>query len=197
MLYGPGSGQRIEQSLVDLGANLGQAPLRAIPQKYSYDAGAKKKFGVKQFNLLLHTERLRDTYSSLANVLMDEALGIPAPYHPFLVFIDTNPKWPDDPRSSDRVTPSVSIEEKTATGFQPLQIAGIGETDEGLNFVTTVIASFAGKSRWNTIWMAPASVDSNAVLRFRVEGTGGRMFFSPEFTLTSARGNLGFVGLVR
>jgi hypothetical protein len=91
----------------------------------------------------------------------------------------------------------VSIEEKTATGFQPLQIAGIGETDQGLNFVTTVIASFAGKSRWNTIWMAPASVDSNAVLRFRVEGTGGRMFFSPEFTLTSARGNLGFVGLVR
>ena len=197
MLYGPGSGQRIEQSLVDLGANLGQAPLRAIPQKYSYDAGAKKKFGVKQFNLLLHTERLRDTYSSLANVLRDEALGIPAPYHPFLVFIDTDPKWPDDPRSSDRVTPSVSIEEKTASGFQPLQIAGIGETDEGLNFVTTVIASFAGKSRWNTIWMAPAIVDSNAVLRFRVEGTGGRMFFSPEFTLTSARGNLGFVGLVR
>ena len=47
MIYGPGSGQRIEQSLVDLGANLGQAPLRAIPQKYSYDAGTKKKFGVK------------------------------------------------------------------------------------------------------------------------------------------------------
>lgn len=156
-----------------------------------------KKFGVKQFNLLLHTERLRDTYSSLANVLMDESLGIPAPYHPFLVFIDTNPKWPDDPRSSDRVTPSVSIEVKTATGFQPLQITGISETDEGLNFVTTVIASFAGKSRWSTIWMAPGSVDPNAVLRFKVEGTGGGMFFSPEFTLTSARGNLGFVGLVR
>mgnify|MGYP000007310690 CR=1 FL=1 len=197
MIYGPGSGQRIEQSLVDLGANLGQAPLRATSKKYSYDAGAKKKFGVKQYNLLLQTERLRDTYSSLANVLRDESLGIPVPYHPFLVFIDTNPKWPDDPRSSDRVTPSVSIEEKTVTGFQPLQIAGISETDEGLNFVTTVIASFAGKSRWNTIWMAPASIDSNAVLRFRVDGTGGRIFFSPEFTLTSARENLGFVGLER
>ena len=79
----------------------------------------------------------------------------------------------------------------------PLQIAGISETDEGLNFVTTVIASFDGKSRWNTIWMAPASVDSNAVLRFRLEGTGGSIFFSPEFTLTSARENLGFVGLKR
>jgi hypothetical protein len=197
MLYGPGSGQRIEQSLVDLGANLGQAPLRATPIRYSYDAGTKKKFGVKQLNLLLHTERLRDTYSSLANVLMDETLGFPVAYHPFLVFIDPNPQWPDDPRSSDRVTPSVSIEEKTASGFQPLQIAGVAETDEGLNFVTTVIASFAGKSRWNTIWMAPGDVDSDAVLRFRVEGTGGRTFFSPEFTLTSARENWGFVGLVR
>jgi hypothetical protein len=33
-----------------------------------------------------------EVYSSLANVLMDESRGIPPPYHPFLVFIDTNPK---------------------------------------------------------------------------------------------------------
>ena len=182
---------------MDLGANLGQAPLRVTPKKYCYNAGPKKKFGVKQLDLLLHTERLRDTYSSLSNVLMNETLGVPVPYHPFLVFIDTNSKWPDDPRSSDRVTPSVSIEEETASGYQPLQIAGAVETDEGLNFVTTVIASFAGKSRWNTIWMAPSSVDPNAVLRFRVKGTGGRTFVSPEFTLISARENWGFVGLVR
>jgi hypothetical protein len=91
----------------------------------------------------------------------------------------------------------VSIEEKTTSGFQPLQIAGLVETDEGLNFVTTVIGFLAAKSRWNTIWMAPSSVDPNAVLRFRVEGTGGHTFFSPEFTLTSAHENWGFVGLVR
>jgi hypothetical protein len=91
----------------------------------------------------------------------------------------------------------VRTEDKTATGFQPLQIAGISETDEGLNFVTAVIASFAGKSRWHTIWMAPGGVDSNMVLRFRVEGTGGSIFFSPEFTLTSASENLWFVGLER
>jgi neutral ceramidase len=197
MLYGPGSGQRIEQSLVNLGTNLGQTPLRATTKKYCYNAGPKKKFGVKELDLLLHTERLRDTYSSLSNVLMDETLAIAVPYNPFLVFIDSNPKWPDDPRSSYKVTPSVSIEEKTASGFQPLQIAGVAETDEGLNFVTTLIASFAGKSRWNTIWIAPNSVTSDALMRFRVEGTSGRTFVSPEFTLNSARENWGFIGLVR
>lgn len=197
MIYGPASGQRIEQFLVDLGADLGTAPLRTTPKKYCYNAGTKKKFGVKQFDLLSHSERLRDTYSTLSNVLMNESLGIPEPYHPFFVFIDTNPKWPDDPRSSDRVTPLVSIEEKIISEFQPLQIEGVDETDAGLNFVTTVIGSFAGKSRWNTIWMAPTSVDSDAVLRFKVEGTGGHTFFSKEFTLNAARKNWGFVDLDR
>jgi hypothetical protein len=196
MIYGPGSGHRIEQSLVDLGNNLGQSPLRATPLRYCYNAGTQKKFGVKQLHLLFHSERLRDTYSSLSNVLMDESLGIPVPYHPFLVFIDTNPKWPDDPRSPDGVTPLVRIEEKTVLGFQPLQIEGAAENDKGLNFVTTVVASFAGKSRWNTIWMAPRSVAPDAVLRFRVKGTSGRTFVSPEFTLNTARANWGFVGLV-
>jgi neutral ceramidase len=197
MLYGPGSGQRIEQSLLGLANNLGLAPLRTTTEKYKYDAGPKMKFGVREFGLLLHNERMQATYNSLANVLMDETSGIPVPNYPFMVFIDKNPKWPSNPQSSDRVTPSVSMEKKGVAGFQPFQIAGVEETDEGLNFVTTVIGTFAGESRWITIWMAPNTVDPNAVLRFRVEGTSGQTFTSPEFTLDSARANWGFVGLVR
>jgi hypothetical protein len=133
---------------------------------------------------------------TLRNVLMDEATGIPVPDNPFVVWIDESPRWACDSQST-RATPRVSIEVLDDGGWRPLLVLGAPETDEGLDFVTTVVGSFSGKSRWVSIWLVPDGVDEDAALRFVMEGTSGRDFRSPEFTLAQARDNWGFVGLVR
>ena len=46
MLYGPASGQRIKQSLVDMSTDLDQTEFRDRPEEYRYSAGLRKKFGV-------------------------------------------------------------------------------------------------------------------------------------------------------
>jgi hypothetical protein len=127
---------------------------------------------------------------------MDEATGIPAPYNPFVVWIDKNPRWARDSRST-RATPRVSIETLEDGGWRPLVVLGAPETDEGLDFVTLVVGSFGGKSRWVSIWLVPDGVDEDAALRFVMEGTSGRGFRSPEFTVAQARDNWGFVGLIK
>jgi hypothetical protein len=151
---------------------------------------------VEAFDLLEHSDRLEVSYATLSNVLMDEATGIPAPDNPFVVWIDEKPRWACDPQST-RATPRVSIEVLEDGGWRQLTALGAPETDDGLDFVTTVVGSFRGKARWLSIWLVPEGVDEDTALRFVMEGTSGRTFHSPEFTVAQARDDWGFVGLVR
>ncbi|MBW2577771.1 MAG: hypothetical protein JRE38_06855 [Deltaproteobacteria bacterium] len=91
----------------------------------------------------------------------------------------------------------MSIEVLEDGEWRSLVVLGAPETDEGLDFVTLVVGSFGGKSRWVSIWLVPDGVDEDAALRFVMEGTSGRSFRSPEFTVEQARDNWGLVGLVR
>ena len=196
MLYGPLAGAKIEADLIGLAKELAAKPRRARPVEYRYWVGPTESFGVEAFDILKHSDRLEVSYTSLRNVLMDEATGIPAPYNPFVVWIDENPRWARDPRST-RATPRVGIEVLQDGSWQPLVVLGAPETDEGLDFVTAVVASFGGRSRWVSIWLVPDGVDEDAALRFVMEGSSGRTFHSPEFSVAKARDDWGFVGLVR
>jgi hypothetical protein len=141
------------------------------------------------------------SHNSLANVLTDPEHGLPIPDDPRFVRIDRNPAWPDDRARSKVVMPSVGIEVRGTEDWIPLKIAGAPEDDNGVDFVTSVIASFLGESRWLTIWMPPAEVKNDAALssaefRFAVQGNGGT-FHSPSFTLASARERWGPTGIAR
>lgn len=197
MLYGPLAGAKIEADLVSLASELAQIPHRDKALSYLYPAGPSKHFGVDSFDFLKHNERYEVSYVTLGNVLMDGATGIPTAYNPFMVWIDEDPVWTYDVEDA-RPTPRIRIErlEKGAE-WTPLVVQGTPETDDGVDFVTIVVGSFAGKSRWISIWMAPDGVDENARLRFVVEGTSGHTFHSREFTLARARENWGLVGLVK
>ena len=196
MLYGPLAGAKIEADLVSLAAKLASSPSRTAPVEYHYWVGPSESFGVKAFDLLKHTDRLEVSYTSLSNVLMDEDAGIPEPYNPFVVWVDDDPRWLRDSQST-RATPRVSIEALDDGGWRPLAILGAPQTDDGLDFVTTVIGSFRGRSRWVSIWLVPDGIDDDAALRFVMEGTSGRTFHSPEFSVTRARDNWGLVGFVK
>jgi neutral ceramidase len=196
MLYGPGAAGKIEGLLRTLAADSDRTePVRSVGKSYAYNVGPTASFGVKEFDLLKHTERLTDTYYSLANVLMDERTGIPAPNFPYMVWVDANPKWPSAEGEGQLVTPEVRIETRIGGEWAPLLVDGVPETDEGVDVVTTVVVSLMGKTRWNTTWMVPAGQDEGAELRIAAKGTSGKEFRSSPFTLTQARKAWGFVGI--
>jgi hypothetical protein len=129
---------------------------------------------------------------------MDEERGIPAPDHPFVVWVDESPRWAGPSRTDAPVTPRVRIEVARDGAWQPLVVAGAPATDEGVDFVTTVVGSFLGKCRWLSIWMVPhASVDETASYRFVIDGTGGRTFCSVPFRLPETRARFGAVGFAK
>jgi len=97
--------------------------------------------------------------------------------------------------------PSVAIEVKQAGAWVPLKVAGVPENDQGENFVTTVVASLLGNSRWLTIWMPPRDLEEDPLLSsaefcFVVNGFSGVIRSAP-FTLASARERWGWTGIVR
>ena len=201
MMYGPRAGTRIRDDLAALAKDLSRSEVRTKPLPYRYGAGPRARFGVKEFDLLSHRDRLVVTHNSLDNVLMDPEHGVPVPDDPRFVWIDKNPSWPRGPAGPKVVMPSVAIEMKGTDGWTPLTIAGATEDDDGADFVTTVVASFLGESRWITIWMPPAAVTNDAALgtaefRFAVQGNGG-VFHSPGFTLASAHERWGLTGIAR
>jgi len=201
MMYGPRAGTRIRDDLASLAKSLFPAAGRTKPLSYRYKPGRGARFGVKAFDLLAHRERLVVSHNSLANVLMDPEHGIPIPDDPRFVWIDKNPAWPGDPARPGVVMPSVRIESKGTDGWIPLTIAGGPEDDGGADFVTSVVASFQGESRWLTIWMPPPEVKNDPVLslaefRFAVQGNGG-IFRSPGFTLATASKLWGLTGLAK
>lgn len=201
MLYGPKAGTRIRTDLAALARNLDHVERRTKARGYKYGAGPSSRFGVEQFDLFDHQDRLRVTHNSLAGVLMDSGPGLPVPDHPRFVWIDRNPAWPRHPGRAPGVMPAVAIEVKTGGAWVPLHVGGSPENDQGANFVTTLVASYSGRSRWIAIWMAPAEVESDQQLRsaeyrFAVRGTSGT-FRSPAFTLASAREQWGLTGVAR
>jgi hypothetical protein len=200
-MYGPRAGSRIRDDLAALAKDLDGNGLRKKQRRYRYVTGPGESFGVKQFDLLSHRDRLISTYYTLANVLMVEGQSMPVPNYPRFIWIDKNPKWPDDPDESKMVIPSVTIEVKKEGNWIPLEINGVPETDEGVNFVTVVVASFLGKSRWLTIWMPPGDKKDDPLFRtlefrFAVQGTSG-IFRSPSFTLAAIRDHWGLTGIAR
>jgi hypothetical protein len=197
-LWGLDSTDHIKKALVSLSGKLSPKPTQTGPVEYSYSAGTTKRFGVTSFGLITRMERLRDTYTSVANVLMEEPAGIPIPFNPFVVFIDENPEWPDDPPPPDaRVFPAVSIEALSGSDWNTYRVDGVPETDQGLRFLTTEIAANLGKTRWNMIWMAPADTGEQARFRFKIERPEGEPVCSDGFTLAQARAQKGFVQLLR
>jgi len=200
-IYGPRAGQRVCDELAALTAELGRSGLREKQMKYSYSTGSGRRFGVKEFDLLGHLERLKANHYTLAAVLMDEESGLPVTDYPRFIWIDGNPKWADDPEDQKPVMPSVAVEVKNGVDWAPLSIDGVPENDAGLDFVTTIVASFLGNTRWTTIWMPPRAVTSDSTLggsefRFVVRGTTG-VFCSPEFNLESTHSRSGLTGIAR
>ena len=201
MMYGPRAGKLVCEELAALAAGLGNTKLREKQMKYGYSTGSGKHFGVKQFSLISHQERLKANHYNLSSVLMDHNTGLPVTDYPRFVWIDGNPGWSDDPDRQKPVMPSVTVETRNGAGWTPLVIDGMPENDAGLNFVTTIVASLFGNTRWTTIWMTPSSVENDPVLsrsvfRFVVQGTNG-IFRSPGFDLESARSRSGFTGIAR
>jgi neutral ceramidase len=201
MMYGPKAGMRIRDDLAALAKGLDRHEPRKKTLTYRYGAGPRARFGVKEFDMLSHEERLGTTYDTLADVLMDPVHGIPIPDQPRFVWIDRNPSWRSDPGKPQTVMPFVAIEMKTTGAWAPLKIGGQPENDEGVDFVTTVVASLFGESRWITIWMTPDEIENDpafqaAEFRFTVQGNNG-VFHSPAFTLASARKQWGLTGIAR
>ncbi|MBU8921489.1 MAG: neutral/alkaline non-lysosomal ceramidase N-terminal domain-containing protein [Bacteroidales bacterium] len=201
MMYGPKAGTRIGDELASLAAGLGKTVLRKNKIKYSYSTGSGKKFGVKQFDLISHQDRLKAHHYNLATVLMDPETCMPVTDNPRFVWIDDNPGWDGDHQTQPAVMPAAAIETKTESGWSPLYIDGIPENDDGTDFVTAIVASLLGKTRWTTIWMVPDQMENDPVLRaaeyrFVIRGTSG-VFRSPPFTLDSARSHDGLTGVVR
>lgn len=195
-LYGPGAAAKIEGLLRGLVADTAaRAPVTARETSYFHAVGPTASFGVKEFDLLKHMERLIDSYFSLADVLMDERTGVPTPDFPYMVWADANPKWPPPRGDHRRVTPEVRVETKIGGEWVPLRIDGVPEDDGGVDIVTTVVASLMGKTRWITTWMAPEGLDEAAELRIVAVGTSGKEFRSSPFTLAQARKAWGFVGI--
>jgi neutral ceramidase len=200
-MYGPLAGTRIRDELAALAAGLAEPGLREKQRSYSYSTGSGKSFGVKQFSLISHQDRLKANHYNLATVLMDAERGLPVTDNPRFVWIDDNPKWSGDPARQKPVMPSVALEIKGEGGWSSLDLEGATENDEGLNIVTAVVASLFGKTRWTTIWMPPSAVEEDPALRraeyrFVVRGTNG-IFRSPGFTLDSARSRGGLAGIAR
>ncbi|HSG27829.1 MAG TPA: neutral/alkaline non-lysosomal ceramidase N-terminal domain-containing protein, partial [Candidatus Krumholzibacterium sp.] len=200
-MYGPLSGARIRDELASLAAGLGKTPLRQKKMKYSYSTGSGERFGVNQFDLLSHQERLKAHHYNLATVLMDPETAMPVTDNPRFIWIDDNPRWDDDPEKQRTVMPAAAIETRTGSGWSPLYIDGIPENDEGPDFVTAIVASLLGKTRWTTIWMPPRALEDDPALgeveyRFVIDSSGGR-FVSPPFTLEQARSNDGLTGIAR
>jgi len=122
MMYGPQAGLRIHDELVALTEELGRSELREKQIKYGYSTGSGKHFGVKQFDLISHQDRLKANHYNLATVLMDPKTSMPVTDYPRFVWIDGNPSWSDDPDSQRPVMPSVAIEVRNGTGWSPLSI---------------------------------------------------------------------------
>lgn len=201
MMYGPKAGMRIRDDLAAMAKDLDRVELRSKAQRYHYGVGPTASFGVKEFDLLDHRDRLGTTHNTLATVLMDSEHGIPIPDHPRFVWIDRNPEWRRDSRKAQITMPSVAIEIRTPAGWEPLRLGNVPEDDKGTNFVTTEVASLLGRTRWITIWMTPIEFENNprfrdAELRFKVRGNGGN-FHSPAFTVASARAQWGLTGVAR
>ncbi len=201
MIYGPRAGKRVTDELAALTAQLGKTELREKAIEYGYSTGSGKRFGVEQFDLLGNTERLKANHYTLAGVLMDRETGVPVTDHPRFIWIDESPKWSDDPDRQEPVMPSVAVEARDGTGWAPLELGGRPENDQGLNFVTTIVASWRGSTRWTTIWMTPSALADDPALnrsefRFVVQGTSGT-YRSPAFTLESARSRSGLTGIAR
>lgn len=201
MMYGPKAGKRVCDELAALAAGLGRTEPREKTVKYSYSTGSGKRFGVNQFSLISHQDRLKANHYNLASVLMDHETGMPVTDYPRFVWIDGNPHWSHDPARQKPVMPSVAIETRNGDGWTPLVINGVPENDEGLNLVTAIVASLFGNTRWTTIWMTPESVTNDPSLsqsefRFVVQGTNGT-FRSPGFDLESARSRSGLTGVAR
>jgi neutral ceramidase len=201
MMYGPMAGIRIRDELAALAAGLGRSGSREKQRSYRYSAGSGESFGVKQFDLISHQERLKANHYNLATVLMNPDHGMPVTDSPRFVWIDDDPKWADDPARQKPVMPSVAVEIETEAGWALLNIGGSPENDEGVDFVTAIVASLLGKTRWTTIWMPPRGVEEDpelrrAEFRFVVHGTNG-IFRSPGFTLDSARSRDGLTGIAR
>ena len=201
MMYGPQAGTRIRDELAALASKVESPDLRKKQEKYGYSTGSGKHFGVKQFDLRSHQERLKANHYNLASVLMDQRTGMPVTDNPRFVWIDRSPSWSDALDSQKPVMPTVAIEVKNEDGWLPLSIDGLPENDDGLDIVTTIVASLFGNTRWTTIWMTPSSVKRHAMLsqaefRFVVQGTSGT-FRSPGFNLESAYSRSGLTGIAR
>ena len=196
MLYGSNAGMRILTKLSELAGRLGKAKRRKSKFKYSYNPGIRHSFNVGAFDFLSHLERLKATYYTLHNVLMNAEKGIPIPDYPHLVWIDKNPEWHSNPADMKQVSPIVQVEAYKDGTWGPLLVDGIPETDSGVNFVTAVIGTLFEKTRWITYWMPPANVDESIGLRLRVEGISGT-FVSRAFSLATIKEYKGYLGLVR
>jgi neutral ceramidase len=200
-MYGPKAGTRILDELAKLSGGLDEVRLRDKSRKYSYSTGSEKNFGVGQFSLISHQERLKSNHYNLATVLMDPETGMPVTDYPRFVWIDDDPKWRGDPPGERIVMPFTAIETKTDAGWSPLHVGDVPENDDGTDFVTAIVASLMGKTRWTVIWMPPKAIEDDPSLcgaeyRFVVQGTSGT-FRSEGFTLGSARSSGGLTGISR
>ena len=69
-------------------------------------------------------------------------------------------------------------------------------TDDGVEFVVSIVASFAGRSRWIAHWLRrPHQLDPEANYRMRVVGVAGE--FRMKFTAAGLMESGGLIDVLR
>ena len=186
-VYGRESGLAIGAALEGL---LDGTDPRIEPLDYCHRPGIGASFGPRAFDLIDGRHRLTASFYSLRNVLAD-ASGGAMPDYPRLVVVDDDPRWGDPGDVEREVTPRVTIERRAGDGGWET-IA----TDDGVEIVASIVASFRGKSRWIVHWLRrPHQLDPEATYRMSVEGLAGT--FRRELTRADVEEREGFVGLLR
>ena len=195
MLYGKYSGEVVRKELGLLAGNLKNGLTDSKgPMSYEYYMGPVAHFGPE-------TIKRSETfpYQGLASVVLDLDSGIPAfNDYPAFCWDDASKNLRDFKSVSEvdfRTTPEVSIYERNMDGqWNPLIVnsdhGNVAENDEGLNFVTVVVAHNDKTDRWCTFWMPPKDLmEQTKSFRFSVRMLIGEKVLSPECIIEEGRVN--------
>jgi len=172
-MYGQVVGLFVEQEL----ARIAGLPKNTAnyKRKKTYDPGGA---AVKEFGKIASKDRWQ-MEEGLENLLGEATKKAGGPL-PQFAWWETLISLTDEPVKSDawasmRINPVVSIEQKTRQGWKPLEVSSgnnkttLAENDTAsLNFVTVIDSALNDLSRWHTVWLVPATINTAQTVRFCV-----------------------------
>ena len=171
--WGPNSVPLLEDRMGKLARGEIAAPPAA--RKYRYRTGSRYSFGLREI-----APSTPGSDDGLGGVLVDLNSGGALRKLPRVFWDDAIPrrKW----ETREPVTPAASVERRDSSGtWSPIVVDGSVEGDGGLDFVTIVLEAGDRSSRWRAVWLPPASVPPDAVVRLRVRRLRGDFVCSRPF----------------